>query len=80
MITRSVTTVDGVGVTRFRLQRGTYWKTYDVKRKAPRRVLAWRTSDGSSGRLLKTARLPYWRLNTPGAEAYLTRIGLTPAP
>lgn len=30
------------------------------------------------GRLLKTARLPYWRLNGPGAEAQLAKLGLSP--
>lgn len=26
-------------------------------------MLAWRTSDGEDVRILRTARIPYWRLN-----------------
>jgi hypothetical protein len=43
-----------------------------------RRILQWTASDGSQGRLLKTARLAYWRLNQPGAERHLVRLGLGP--
>ncbi len=78
-ITRTETTSAGVAITRFRLARGRYWKVFDVERVSPRRLLSWRDSDGSAGRLLKTARLPYWRLNGPGAEAHLVKLGLAPA-
>ena len=77
-ITRTQASLKGVPVTRFRVQRGAYWKVYDVERASPRRVLAWRDKNGATGQLLKTARLPYWRLNTPGAESHLTKLGLTP--
>ena len=57
---------DGVEVTRFTVSIGGRTTTYDVEKAAPRRVLGWTSSDGESARLLKTARLAYWRLNRPG--------------
>ena len=38
-ITRSDASPGGVPVTRFRLEAGEYWRTYDVEQAAPRRVL-----------------------------------------
>jgi hypothetical protein len=77
-LNRKQTTLDGAPVTRFTLERaGVRW-TYDVERAPPRRVLAWSSTDGERGTLLKTARLPYWKLNGPGGEAYLEQVGLKP--
>ncbi len=50
--------------------------TYDVELTPPFRVLRWASDRGEEGRLLKTARLPYWKLNAPGGEASLKDLGL----
>lgn len=77
-LSREQATLNGAPVTRFTLERtGARW-TYDVERAPPRRVLAWSSSDGERGTLLRTARLPYWKLNGPGGEAYLEQVGLKP--
>ena len=67
-ITRSSATLDGAPVTRFELRYGDVTRTFDVEVAAPRRVLAWRGSDGEDVRLVRTERLPYWRLNHNGDE------------
>jgi hypothetical protein len=67
---------DGAPVTRFTLTYGSTTTTYDVEKAAPRRVLGWKTSDGDEAKLLKTTRLPYWKLNAPGDESYLNELGL----
>ncbi len=53
--------------------------TWLVEEAAPHRILAWRASGGESGRLLGSARLPYWQLHDHGGEASLKLLGLTPA-
>ena len=67
---------DGIAVTRFTLAYGGETIVYDVERAAPRRLLGWKTSDGDEGKILKTARLPYWQLNNAGDEKYLQQLGL----
>lgn len=74
-IARAKATRDGVPVTRFTLAAGDVTTTYDVETAAPRRVLGWRSSDGEDARILKTTRLPYWKLNAPGDEAHLAELG-----
>jgi hypothetical protein len=34
-----------------------------VEKNWPRRILAWKEPDGSSGRILVSRRVPYWQLN-----------------
>jgi hypothetical protein len=66
---------DGTPVTRFTL---TYAKTtiaYDVEKAPPHRVLGWKSSEGEEAKILKTTRLPYWQLNSPGDERYLKDLG-----
>ena len=77
-ITRSDASPGGVPVTRFRLEAGEYWRTYDVEQAAPRRVLGWETSTGERAEILRTERLAYWRLNQPGDEHYRQSLGLDP--
>jgi hypothetical protein len=67
---------DGVPVTRFTVAHGSVTRTIDVEKGGARRVLGWTTSDGETASILKTARLPYWKLNAPGDEKYLAQIGL----
>jgi hypothetical protein len=70
---------DGTPVTRFTLSWEGKTRTFDVERAAPRRILAWSGPDGEQAVLLRTARLPYWKLNRPGDESYLRELGLEPA-
>jgi len=75
-IHREDATKDGAPVTRFTLTYAASSTSFDVEKAAPRRVVAWKSSDGEEGRVLKTARLPYWQLNAPGDERYLRELGL----
>lgn len=75
-IKREDATRDGAPVTRFTVAYGSVVTTYDVEKAAPRRVLGWKSKDGDEGRILKTTRLPYWKLNQPGDEKYLKELGL----
>ena len=74
-IKRENATRDGAPVTRFTVTYGSVVTTYDVEKKMPRRVLGWKSSDGELGRILKTNRLSYWKLNHPGDEKYLKDLG-----
>ena len=47
-----------------------------VEQAAPRRILAWRDSGGSSGQLLNTLRVPYWELQANGDETYRRQLGI----
>jgi hypothetical protein len=62
-------------------ERGGVRTTWTVEEAAPHRILGWSASDGESGRLLGSARLPYWELHGNGGEASLKLLGLSvPAP
>lgn len=50
--------------------------TWTLEDAPPHRILAWRSTSGEAGRLLGSARLPYWQLNQPGGEASLKLLGL----
>ena len=62
-ITRARTTVDGLAASRFTLRVSGYERVFDVEAAGARRLLGWRTNDGETVRLLRSARMPYWRLN-----------------
>ena len=47
-----------------------------VEQAAPRRILAWRDSGGSSGHLLRTLRVPYWELQASVDETYRDQLGI----
>lgn len=57
---------------------------FHVEAAWPNRVLSWSWSGGGKasaggndeGRLLATARLPYWQLHNPGDESNLKKLGL----
>ena len=66
---------DGIPVTRFHVRYGTFSRTFDVEKASPRRILGWTTSDGERAELTGSTRLPYWKLNRPGDEAYLSKLG-----
>ena len=52
----------------------TFWVEHDE----PHRVLEWQCSDGERARLLAGERLTYWKLDAPGGEAWLAKLGLRP--
>lgn len=56
---------------------GRTW-TFWVERLEPHRILQWSCTDGERARLLGSDRLAYWKLNAPGGEQYLAKLGLTP--
>ena len=58
---------------------GRTW-TFWVEPSDPHRILQWQCSDGERARLLGSDRLAYWKLNAPGGEQYLAKLGLTPRP
>ncbi len=68
--------LNGESVTRVEVKVGTREITFDIEKKPPKRILKWKTSDGETGVLKKTVRLPYWSLNHEGDEKYLEQLGL----
>ena len=53
---------------------------FQVEKAHPHRIVAWETSDGERAELLGADRLAYWKLNAPGGEKYLERLGLPSLP
>ncbi len=49
---------------------------FQFEAQPPYRLVRWASNAGEEGQLLKSARLPYWKLNGPGGEAYLKDLGL----
>ena len=60
-----------------RLETGRQWRFW-VEAAAPHRIVQWTCNDGERGQLLGSDRMAYWRMNAPGGEAALARLGLTP--
>jgi len=50
--------------------------TYELEAEWPYRVVRWSSATGEEGTLLGSDRLAYWKLNAPGGEAYLAKLGL----
>ena len=75
-IHRTLATWSGKPVTRFIVKTASFSLSVDVETVAPRRILHWKGSDGEEATLLKTTRLPYWRLYKIGDQAYLSKLGL----
>jgi len=55
---------------------GNRTETYWVEQDAPHRIVKWASSDGDSGELQKTVRLPYWRLHSNKDLHYRQELGL----
>ena len=51
-------------------------KTVWVEDAPPRKILAWRDSQGGSGELVKSIREPYWRLNGNADEIFRERLDI----
>ncbi len=75
-IKRELVPHEGKHVTRFTLEAGGYRRVFDVEQDKPRRILGWTTSRGEKAQLIKSTRLPYWKLNRPGDERYRKELGL----
>lgn len=54
-----------------RLSTGSDWMSYVFSREAPHLLLESRRSDGTSYRLAKCERIPYWKMNVEGGEEWL---------
>lgn len=50
--------------------------TYDVEVAAPHRLVGWASADGEKAELLGSDRLAYWKMNGPGGEQALEKLGL----
>jgi hypothetical protein len=57
--------------TELRLSSGSEWLSYFFSREAPHLLLELQRSDGSSYRLAKCERIPYWQMNVEGGEEWL---------
>ena len=60
-----------------RIEGGREW-TFHVEQAEPHRIVRWESSDGERADLLGAARLPYWKMNGPGFEDELKKLGLAP--
>lgn len=49
---------------------------YQFEAAPPYRLVRWASDSGEEGQLLKSTRLPYWKLNGPGGERALRDLGL----
>ncbi len=54
-----------------RLSRGDAWIAYLFTPEPPHLLLRLTRSDGTDYRLARCERIPYWRMNGPGGEAWL---------
>ena len=62
---------------RVEIEGGPAW-TISVEAAWPHRIIEWETSEGQKASLLGSDRLQYWKLNAPGGESALSKLGLTP--
>jgi len=54
--------------------------TIEVESAWPHRIIRWSRSDGLKAELVGSERLAYWRMNGPGFESALEKIGLQARP
>ena len=54
--------------------------SFSVEARHPHRIVAWQSPSGEKASLVGSDRVAYWKLNAPGDEAALERIGLSPRP
>ena len=47
-----------------------------VEREYPHRILRWESSQGESGKIVKSVRLPYWQLNQSDKIFYRKELGI----
>jgi hypothetical protein len=51
---------------------------FTVEEAAPHRLLAWKSSSGETGRILGSARLPYWQMHDNKSVKALELLGIPP--
>ena len=61
-------TFDGVEL---RLTAGDRWLSYTFSREAPYTLVEMVASDGTTYRVTKCERIPYWEMNIAGGETWL---------
>ncbi|MDZ7266992.1 MAG: hypothetical protein ONB48_05530 [candidate division KSB1 bacterium] len=61
---------------RWRWQVGNRSETCWVEKAHPHRILKWQSSDGGTGELIKTLRLPYWQLHDNDDLPYRAQLGI----
>ena len=61
---------------RWTWQVGNRKETYWVEKNYPRRILKWNSSDGGSGEIKKTLRVPYWQLHNNSDLPYREQLGV----
>jgi hypothetical protein len=66
-----------VELRRVEIEGGPSW-TVAVEGAEPHRIIGWETNEGQKASLLGSERLQYWKLNAPGGESALAKLGLTP--
>ncbi len=68
-----------VDVTHWAITAGSQSWTFDVEKESSRKILAYEFRNDNqvieSGKLIKSVRLPYWKLNQNGDEKYLKQLG-----
>ena len=57
--------------TEIRLTAGADWRSYLFAQQSPHLLLELSQSDGTTYRLAKCERIPYWQMNRPGGEEWL---------
>jgi len=57
------------------IANGLKWE-FEVETNFPHRVIAWKSSEGERAEMIASARLPYWKMNGPGFERELAKLGL----
>lgn len=62
--------------SRWTWQVGNRKETYWVEKNYPHRILKWISSDGGSGEIKKTLRVPYWSLHNNADLPYREQLGL----
>ena len=69
-----------VDVTHWTITAGSQSWTFDVEKESSRKIIAYEFRNDNqvieSGKLIKSVRLPYWKLNQNGDEKYLKQLGL----
>jgi len=55
-------------------------RTIEVEHAFPHRVIRWELGNGEKAELLGIERMTYWKMNGPGFEEAVKKLGLTPRP
>lgn len=51
---------------------------FEIEAEGARRIVRWRSTDGETGEIMASKRLPYWKLNAKAGESELAGLGLKP--